>query len=52
VLLSPIPHPIITIPTLKIQNSDKDPFWGCGADGKGKNELGRALVRLRAKLRG
>jgi len=35
-----------------IENSDKDAFWGCGADGKGRNELGRALVRLRTKLRG
>jgi len=35
-----------------IENSDKDAFWGCGADGKGKNELGKALVRLRAQLRG
>ncbi|KAF9648837.1 DUF1768-domain-containing protein [Thelephora ganbajun] len=35
-----------------IENSDKDAFWGCGADGKGKNELGKALVRLRTKLRG
>ena len=37
---------------IEIQNSDKDAFWGCGADGKGKNELGKALVRLRAQLRG
>jgi len=34
-----------------IENSDKDAFWGCGADGKGRNELGRALERLRAQLR-
>ena len=45
-------HLISATLTLKIQNSDKDAFWGCGADGKGKNELGKALVRLRAKLRG
>lgn len=35
-----------------IENSDKDAFWGCGADGKGRNELGKALVRLRTRLRG
>lgn len=34
-----------------IENSDKDAFWGCGADGKGKNELGKALERLRDRLR-
>ncbi|CAL1717321.1 unnamed protein product [Somion occarium] len=34
-----------------IENSDKDAFWGCGADGKGRNELGKALVRLRTLLR-
>ena len=34
-----------------VQNSDKDAFWGCGADGKGRNELGKALEQLRARLR-
>lgn len=34
------------------QDSDKDAFWGVGADGKGRNELGKALERLRAQLRG
>ncbi|KAI0080961.1 DUF1768-domain-containing protein [Panus rudis PR-1116 ss-1] len=34
-----------------IENSDKDAFWGCGADGKGRNELGKALERLRNTLR-
>jgi len=34
-----------------IENSDKDSFWGCGADGKGRNELGKALERLRGRLR-
>ena len=28
-----------------------DAFWGYGADKQGKNELGKALVRLREKLR-
>jgi predicted NAD-dependent protein-ADP-ribosyltransferase YbiA (DUF1768 family) len=33
------------------QDSDKDAFWGIGADRKGRNELGKALERLREKLR-
>lgn len=28
-----------------------DSFWGVGADGQGKNELGKALMRLRDRLR-
>lgn len=28
-----------------------DAFWGWGSDGMGRNELGRALMRLRDKLR-
>ncbi|KZT01543.1 DUF1768-domain-containing protein, partial [Laetiporus sulphureus 93-53] len=31
-----------------VEDSDKDSFWGIGADGKGRNELGKALERLRA----
>ncbi|PFH48374.1 hypothetical protein AMATHDRAFT_150037 [Amanita thiersii Skay4041] len=34
-----------------IEASDLDAFWGWGADHKGRNELGKALMRLRAKLR-
>ncbi|KAI0090987.1 hypothetical protein BDY19DRAFT_886042 [Irpex rosettiformis] len=34
-----------------VEDSDKDAFWGVGVDGKGRNELGKALERLRAKLR-
>ncbi|TFK36682.1 hypothetical protein BDQ12DRAFT_237196 [Crucibulum laeve] len=34
-----------------VEDSDKDAFWGVGADGRGRNELGKALERLRAKLR-
>ncbi|KAJ3561708.1 hypothetical protein NP233_g10028 [Leucocoprinus birnbaumii] len=34
-----------------VEDSDKDSFWGIGADGKGSNELGKALERLRARLR-
>ncbi|KAH9932385.1 uncharacterized protein B0H18DRAFT_828582, partial [Fomitopsis serialis] len=26
-------------------------IWGCGQDGLGRNELGQALMRLRARLR-
>lgn len=33
------------------QDSDKDAFWGVGPDGKGENQLGKALQRLRTKLR-
>ncbi|OBZ66185.1 Swarming motility protein YbiA [Grifola frondosa] len=34
-----------------VEDSDKDAFWGVGPDGKGRNELGKALERLRARLR-
>jgi len=34
-----------------VEDSDKDTFWGIGDDGKGRNELGKALERLRALLR-
>ncbi|KAF7321664.1 DUF1768 domain-containing protein [Mycena kentingensis (nom. inval.)] len=34
-----------------VEDSDKDAFWGVGADRKGRNELGKALERLRSKLR-
>lgn len=34
-----------------VEDSDKDAFWGVGADGRGRNELGKALERLRDKLR-
>lgn len=33
------------------QDSDRDSFWGVGADRKGRNELGKALERLRERLR-
>ncbi|TCD61865.1 hypothetical protein EIP91_007814 [Steccherinum ochraceum] len=33
-----------------IEDSDQDAFWGCGADGRGRNELGKALMRLREEL--
>lgn len=34
-----------------IKNSDRDAFWGVGPDGKGRNELGKCLMRLRTALR-
>jgi len=34
-----------------IEDSDKDSFWGIGPDGQGRNELGKALERLRGRLR-
>jgi len=34
-----------------VEDSDKDAFWGIGADGKGRNELGKALERLRSRMR-
>jgi ribA/ribD-fused uncharacterized protein len=34
-----------------VEDSDKDAFWGVGPDRKGENQLGKALQRLRAKLR-
>ncbi|KAG6895876.1 hypothetical protein C0992_011836 [Termitomyces sp. T32_za158] len=34
-----------------VEDSDKDAFWGIGPDRKGRNELGKALERLRNKFR-
>ncbi|KAG8220798.1 hypothetical protein J3R82DRAFT_2242 [Butyriboletus roseoflavus] len=34
-----------------VEDSDKDAFWGVGPDGKGENQLGKALQKLREKLR-
>lgn len=36
---------------IDVQDSDKDAFWGVGPDGQGRNELGKCLERLRARLR-
>lgn len=36
---------------IAIKDSDKDAFWGVGADGTGRNELGKALEKLRDKLK-
>jgi len=34
-----------------VEDSDRDSFWGWGADRKGRNELGKALMKLRSQLR-
>ncbi|KAJ3888024.1 hypothetical protein F5879DRAFT_970177 [Lentinula edodes] len=34
-----------------VEDSDKDAFWGIGADHRGRNELGKALERLREQFR-
>ncbi|PVF95498.1 DUF1768-domain-containing protein [Serendipita vermifera] len=34
-----------------IEDSPTDPFWGIGADGKGANNLGRALMDIRKAMR-
>ncbi|EKM52577.1 uncharacterized protein PHACADRAFT_261084, partial [Phanerochaete carnosa HHB-10118-sp] len=34
-----------------VEASPVDSFWGYGADKRGRNELGKALMRLREKLR-
>lgn len=34
-----------------VEDSHTDSFWGCGADGLGRNELGKALMRLRRQIR-
>ncbi|MCZ2356771.1 MAG: NADAR domain-containing protein [Bacteroidia bacterium] len=35
-----------------VERTDFDNFWGDGKDGKGKNRLGRLLMRLRSELKG
>lgn len=35
-----------------IENSPVDWYWGCGADGTGKNMLGQTLMRIRTELKG
>ena len=34
-----------------IENAKGDYYWGCGADGSGKNMLGKILMEVRDKLR-
>ena len=34
-----------------VENAPGDYYWGCGADGSGKNMLGQILIEVRAILR-
>ena len=34
-----------------IEDAPNDYYWGCGADGTGKNMLGRVLMEVRGELR-
>lgn len=34
-----------------IEDSPIDSFWGVGADGRGRNELGKALMKIRDVLK-
>jgi len=34
-----------------VENAPGDYYWGCGADGSGKNMLGHILVEVRTQLR-
>lgn len=33
-----------------VEKTNRDDYWGCGADGTGKNALGRILMRVRSEL--
>jgi len=33
-----------------VENSPWDEFWGCGADGKGENQMGKILMSVRNSL--
>jgi len=53
-----IQHPDLRRKLLKtrkriiIEDARDDLYWGCGADGSGKNQMGRLLMRLRNNLQG
>jgi ribA/ribD-fused uncharacterized protein len=34
-----------------VENAPGDYYWGCGADGSGRNQLGKILMEVRAILR-
>ena len=36
---------------LLIEDARNDAYWGCGADGSGRNQLGKTLMEVRARLR-
>lgn len=40
-----------TTDELIVENSPIDYYWGCGADGSGKNMLGQILMEVREILR-
>lgn len=50
-------HPIIQAELLStgdeliVENSPLDSYWGCGADGKGHNQLGKILMQVRQDIR-
>lgn len=33
-----------------VENSPVDSFWGCGEDGKGQNQMGKILMKVRSEL--
>ena len=35
---------------LELEDADDD-FWGIGTDGRGRNEMGKSLMRVRDRLR-
>lgn len=36
---------------LIVENSPFDAYWGCGADGNGRNQLGKILMQVRQEIR-
>jgi ribA/ribD-fused uncharacterized protein len=34
-----------------VESAPGDYYWGCGADGSGRNQLGKTLMQVRATLR-
>lgn len=41
---------VSTAPADLIFVSPVDPYWGIGPEGRGQNELGRCLVRVRSRI--
>jgi ribA/ribD-fused uncharacterized protein len=35
-----------------IEHTENDAYWGDGGDGKGKNKLGKILMKVRDELKG
>lgn len=33
-----------------VENSPTDPYWGCGSDGTGQNQLGKTLMSVRQEI--